>query len=201
MPGKIILSTAYLPAIEYFARIKNAGDVFIEREENYLKQSYRNRCYILSPDGTQLLTVPVYQGSFHKTAIRDIRIDYSKRWQQVHLGAITSAYGSSPYYLYYFETIEKIIMRNSEFLLDLNMSLLETILRIIKLDVKISYTNEFVPVMDSKCDFRYSISPKKKSDYSAKRYLQVFSQGVDFVPGMSIIDLLFNMGPETVDYL
>lgn len=201
MPGKILLSTAYLPPVEYFARIKNAGEVSIEREENYLKQSYRNRCYILSPGGTQLLTVPVYLGSFHKTAVRDIRIDYSKRWQQVHLGALTSAYGSAPYYLYYFEILEKILMRNCEYLLDLNMSLLETILKIIKLDIKLSYTTEYLPVTDSELDFRYSISPKKESDYSAKKYLQVFSSGENFVPGMSIIDLVFNMGPESVSYL
>jgi hypothetical protein len=201
MAVNILLSTAYLPPVEYIAHIKNAGEVSIEREENYLKQSFRNRCYILSPGGSQLLTVPVYLGSFHKTPIRDIRIDYSKRWQQVHLGALTSAYGSAPYYLYYSELVEKILMRNNEFLLDLNMCLLEAILKIIKLDVKLSYTTEYMPVTDSASDFRYSISPKKESEYTAKRYLQVFGSGNNFVPDMSIIDLIFNMGPDSARYL
>jgi hypothetical protein len=121
MPGNLLLSTAYLPPAEYFARIANASEALIEKEENYLKQSYRNRCYILSPSGQQPLSVPVYLGSLHKTPVKDIRIDYSKRWQQVHLGALVSSYNSSPFFLFYFETIEKIILSNHKFLLDLNM--------------------------------------------------------------------------------
>ena len=96
MAGKILVSTAYLPPAEYFSLISHADEVLIEREENYLKQSYRNRCYILSAHGPQLLTVPVYLGSQHKTHIKDIRIDYSKRWQQIHLRAIIASYRSSP---------------------------------------------------------------------------------------------------------
>jgi len=88
MPATVYLSTAYLPPSEYFAAIAEYDEVLIENEENYLKQSYRNRCYILSSNGIQMLSVPVLLGSLHKTPIRDIRIDYSKRWQQVHLGAI-----------------------------------------------------------------------------------------------------------------
>ncbi|MDQ1297097.1 MAG: hypothetical protein QG611_1076, partial [Bacteroidota bacterium] len=142
MDDTILLSTAYLPPPEYFAHILNTSEVLIEREENYLKQSFRNRCYILSSNGPQVLTVPVYLGSFHKTPVKDIRIDYSKRWQQVHLGAMTSSYNSSPFFLYYFETIEKIIQTRHEFLLDLNLELLEAILKIINIDITVSYTSE-----------------------------------------------------------
>ncbi len=92
MAGKILVSTAYLPPVEYFSLISRADEVLIEREENYLKQTYRNRCYILSAHGPQLLSVPVYLGSLHKTPVKDIRIDYSKRWQQVHLRAMTASY-------------------------------------------------------------------------------------------------------------
>lgn len=201
MPGSILLSTAYLPPAEYFARIINAKEVLIEREENYLKQSYRNRCYILSVSGPQALTVPVYLGSFHKTSIKDIRIDYSKRWQQVHLGAMVSAYSSSPFFLYYYEELEKIILNNHQFLLDLNLELIMTILKMIRMEVNISFSTDFRPVNKTKNDFRYNINPKKKSDYIMKPYLQVFSQDKGFTPGLSIVDLLFNMGPEAVKYL
>ena len=201
MPASIILSTAYLPPAEYFARIINAKEVLIEREENYLKQSYRNRCYILSVSGPQALTVPVYLGSFHKTSIKDIRIDYSKRWQQVHLGAMVSAYSSSPFFLYYYEELEKIILTNHDFLLDLNMELLMAVIKMLKLKVKISYTTDFAPLIKADNDFRYTISPKKKSDYVNKPYLQVFSQEKGFTGGLSIVDLLFNMGPDAVKYL
>jgi hypothetical protein len=201
MPGSILLSTAYLPPAEYFAKIINAGEVLIEREENYLKQSYRNRCYILSVSGPQVLTVPVYLGSFHKTSIKDIRIDYSKRWQQVHLGAIVSAYSSSPFFLYYYEELEEIILSDHKFLLDLNMNLLLSVLKMMKLEVNISYSSDFKPVNKTENDFRYRISPKKKSDYVIKTYLQVFSQEKGFTGGLSIIDLLFNVGPEAFKYL
>jgi hypothetical protein len=201
MPGKIFLSTAYLPPIEYFARIIEADEVFIEREENYIKQSYRNRCYILSAGGPQLLTVPVYQGSFHKTHIRDTRIDYSKRWQQVHLGALTSSYNSSPYFLYYFEIIENIILARYNFLLDLNMDLLTSFLKMLKMKIQVSYTTDFMPVEGKEGDFRYTINPKKDTSYNATEYFQVFNYVHGFVPGLSIVDLVFNLGPEAIRYL
>jgi hypothetical protein len=201
MPGKILLSTAYLPPIEYFARIVNAKEVFIEKEENYLKQTYRNRCYILSANGPHLLTVPVYMGSFHKIPVKEIRIDYSKRWQQVHIGALHAAYKSSPFFLYYFEDIEKVILSGYEFLLDLNMDLLKALIRMLNIEVKLSYTTVFKPAGDTENDYRYSISPKKVSFYKSKEYIRVFTDGKDFVQGLSIADLLFNSGPEAIKFL
>ena len=201
MAGKILLSTAYLPPVEYFTHILKAEQVLIEKEENYIKQSYRNRCYILSANGPQLLTVPVHLGSFHKTPVREIRIDYTKRWQQVHLGALTAAYKSSPFFIYYFEAIEKIILSGYEFLLDLNMDLLKAVLKMLTIEAEISYTTDFMPVVNAENDFRYNISPKKESGYDAKSYIQVFAGRKDFVRGLSIIDLVFNTGGEALHYL
>jgi len=201
MTGKILLSTAYLPPIEYFSYIKKAESVFIEREENYLKQSYRNRCYILSAGGPQLLTVPVYKGSFHKTPVKEIRIDYSKRWQHIHLRALSSSYESSPYFIYYFEIIEKIILSDYEFLLDLNMDLLKAILKMMKIETPVLYTSEFQPIGIYENDLRYKINPKKTSYYQQKKYMQVFDNDAGFVAGLSIMDLVFNMGPEAYKYL
>jgi len=197
----ILLSTAYLPSTEYISRIANAGKALIEKEENYIKQSYRNRCYLLTASGIQSLTVPVYLGSLHKTPVKDIRIDYTKRWQQVHLGAIVSAYGSSPFFLYYHESIEKIILRHHEFLLDLNMNLLRAILGIIKIETGISYTESYFPEGRAENDFRYSISPKKKSGFLEKPYTRVFTAEEDYSGRLSILDLIFNMGPDTIKYL
>ena len=201
MTGKILVSTAYLPPVEYFAVISQAEEALIEREENYLKQSYRNRCYILSSHGLQLLTVPVYLGSQHKTPVKDIRIDYSKRWQQIHLGAIIASYGSSPYFQFYFETIERIISKKVDFLFDLNMELTDSLLRLLKLESKIICTTDFAPTGESENDFRYKISPKKESHYSAKEYMHVFDSGNRFIHRLSIIDLIFNKGPEAGEYL
>jgi len=201
MAGKILVSTAYLPPVEYFSLISRADEVLIEREENYVKQSFRNRCYILSAHGPQLLSIPVYLGSLHKTQLRDIRIDYSKRWQQVHIGAITASYSASPYFQFYFEYIEEVISKKPAFLIDLNTDLTETILNMLKMKIQLRFTSEFETPAESPYDFRYRISPKNKSGFLVKEYLQVFNNGNGFVHGLSIIDLVFNMGPEAVDFL
>ena len=201
MLPQIILSTAYLPPIEYIAYIFEAMEIFIEKEENYHKQTYRNRCYVLSVNGPQYLSVPLYSGGSPKTIVKDIKIDYSKRWQQVHLGAIRSSYGSSPFFQYYFEDFESIIKGNYEFLLDLNMNLLELVLNILRLKKKILYTENFIPELNDTRDHRYSITPKLDSVYNSKEYLQVFGENTGFVPGLSIIDLIFNAGPDSDKYL
>ena len=201
MAGKILISSAYLPPVEYFSLINNADEALVEREENFLKQTYRNRCYILSAHGVQVLTIPVYLGSSHKTPVRDIRIDYSKRWQQVHLRAIIASYSSSPFFEFYFEDLEKIIMTNHVFLLDLNTGLTEALLKILKIEKHVSYTSAFMSVGATDYDFRYKITPKKKSLFPAKEYTQVFNINSGFISGLSIIDMVFNMGPESMNYL
>jgi hypothetical protein len=201
MAGKILISTAYLPPIEYFSLISPADEILIEREENYIKQTYRNRCYILSPHGPQLLSVPVYMGSLHKTPLKDIRIDYSKRWQQVHLRALIASYNSSPYFQFYFENIEKIISKNIDFLLDLNTELTASILEMLKMSIKISFTSQFEPAGEEKYDYRYILSPKEDSQFFVKRYIQVFDNDSRVTHKLSILDLIFNMGPEAVDFI
>jgi hypothetical protein len=201
MKREIVLATAYLPPIEYFARIKESDEIYIEREENYLKQSYRNRCIIIAADKPQVLTVPVFLGSLHKTHIKDIRIDYSKRWQHVHLGALMSAYGSSPFFIHYYDIIEKIILGRHEYLLDLNMEFLNAAMKVLKLERRIAYTDEFQPAGNKPGDYRYSISPKIKSIYKPKEYIRVFGDHNQFIDGISIADLIFNAGPDASFYL
>lgn len=204
MAEKYLLSSAYLPPVEYMVLVNAADEILIEREENYLKQTYRNRCYILSANGPMALSVPVLLGSSHKTPIKDIRIDYSKKWQQVHIRALKSSYKSSAFYEYYFDNFEKIILSNYRFLLDFNMHLLESILKISGVKTSISYTTFFEPASGSENDFRYLISPKEQSGTSRIRnqeYYQVFSTKSGFVPGLSVIDLIFNLGPDASNYL
>jgi len=200
----LLLSSSYFPPVHYMALAANADKLFIEKEENYIKQSYRNRCSILSANGPLTLSVPVLLGSFHKTPIKDIRIDYSKRWQQIHIGAIMSSYRSSPYYEYYFEKIKDVIIRGDEFLLDLNMNSLEVVRRLTGITSEIEYTGEFKEAISSTDDFRYTISPKTRDEekkYIFSEYQQVFSDRFKFVPGLSIIDLIFNCGTDTGKHL
>ncbi|HBZ20054.1 MAG TPA: hypothetical protein DEO60_02910 [Bacteroidales bacterium] len=201
MPGDVLLSTAYFPAVGYFSLIKNADTVFIEREENYIKQTYRNRCKILTSNGILNLSVPVMKGSAVKAQVKDIVIDYSKRWQQVHFGAITSAYNRSPYFMYYSEQLARILFKNHKFLIDLNDDILVNCLEYLKIDKCIQYTSFFQPDRALSSDYRCRLSPKKKGpELFSRPYIQVFGDS-GFVPGLSILDLLFNKGPESVDYI
>jgi len=202
MPDTFLLASAYFPPAEYISLINQADEVKIEREENYIKQTFRNRCYIHSANGPLALTVPVLRGSFHKTPIKDIRIDYSKRWQQVHAGAIKASYTASPFYIHYYDELEMILMKRHIFLLDLNMSLLEVILKFMGISKSISYSDHFTPLNKITKDFRYSVSPKKKSEYRPSTgYIHVFGNEKGFFNGLSIIDLLFNTGPDANIYI
>ena len=201
MSDNVLVTTAYLPPVSYFSLLSAYSSVIIEKEENYTKQTYRNRCYIMSANGTTFLTVPVFLGSFHKTAVKDIRIDYSRRWQQVHLGALESSYRSSPFFLYYFDDLSKIVLNNYTFLLDLNQNLLDFMISTLGIKAKLSYSESFEPVKNELNDYRYKITPKKNDTGTYRQYVQVFSSRFGFVPGLSIVDLLFNMGPDSREYL
>jgi hypothetical protein len=200
MAGKIILSTAYLPPVEYFFHLKSADEILIEYQENYIKQTYRNRCYIVSANGIQLLTVPVLLGSFHKTAVRDIRIDYSKRWQQVHLRAINASYRSSPFFQFYYEDLEAIIIKNHEFLLDLNIELLTAILKTLNLKKELIVTTAYEHSVSECTDLR-DLSPKKPGVIGTKTYPSVFGNGDQQQGIISIIDMIFNLGPDVLLYI
>ncbi|HEX2975944.1 MAG TPA: WbqC family protein [Bacteroidales bacterium] len=197
---QVLVSTAYLPPISYFSIIAEHGRVTIENNENYIKQTYRNRCNILSSHGIQVLTVPVLRATLHKVRISEVRIDYSKRWQQVHLRAMIAAYKSSPYFDFYFDKIESIICENHEFLKDLNMSLLFAIVKMLRIEADIALTDKFIPPRGDSGDFRYSLVPGTPGIMSIDKYTQVFA-GKGFFPDLSIVDLIFNTGPEAIKYI
>jgi hypothetical protein len=198
-------SIAYFAPAAYFARISEADTVFMEAEENFVKQTYRNRCEILAANGTLALTVPVRDGSFHKVKIKDVKIDYTKRWQQIHIRSLESAYKSSPYYQYYCDKVNSVINSGSEFLLDLNIKSAELIFSLTGIETGIELTKNFMPPNNEIWDFRYSITPKRKQKTPERwinsQYHQVFDDKYGFTPGLSILDLLFNKGPDTAGHI
>ena len=196
----VVLSTAYFPPISYFSLIINHDLTLIETDENYLKQTYRNRCIIHAPGGKQSLSVPVERGSFHKTALRDLKIDYSRPWQKLHIKALNTSYNSSAFYEFFMDDIKKVIMKRNKFLLDLNNEALFLVCNMIGIEANIDFTGEFLHTYEDADDMRYSLGPKGgkgKSLISDIRYFQVFAQDNGFIPDLSILDLIFNMGPET----
>jgi hypothetical protein len=204
MQEKCLLSTAYFPPVHYFSLLPSAGKVYIEKRENYIKQTWRNRCSILTANGPVSLIVPVLSGSYRKNPISDIKIDYSKKWQQIHLRALVSSYRHSPYFEFYYEQVEKVILGNHKYLLDLNTGSLDALIELAGIKTSVSFTTEFKGIKDEPYDFRYLISPKKDHGnqfFLFKEYPQVFREKFEFIPGLSTLDLLFNTGPDASDYL
>lgn len=204
--NQTILTTAYLPPLEYFFAIAASDRVLIEQHEYYQKQSYRNRCVIYSTGGPEALTIPVVKDGGHSKPIRDIRIDYSEPWLQHHVRAMKAAYNSSPFYEYYADDFQAIFDRKPAFLFDLNEQLLYLVLELLGLKADISYSSEYIKDYGAG-DFRSVIQPKYKGENlleqykKEKTYFQVFSIKSGFIPNLSVLDLLSNEGPNAISFL
>lgn len=204
MDREVLLSTAYFPPAEYFSLVAASRKAIIEKHENYLKQTYRNRCVILGANGSLPLVVPVLRGSFHKTPLADLKIDNGRRWRDLHLRGIRAAYAAAPFFEYYSDAIERVISSPFTFLLDLNTQALRVVCEILDLTAEIEYSSEFTPPGILNNDYRYVISPKWPSGetgYSCKPYTQVFGDKYGFTGHLSILDMLFNNGPGTLALL
>lgn len=201
----IYLSSAYLAPVQYYTKLLLDGCVFIEQHENYIKQSYRNRCTIVSANGAIPLSIPVEHSSGAKTLIKDIRIADHGNWQHMHWNAIVSAYNSTPFFEYYQDDFAPIYHKKYSFLFDLNEELRILISRLIGIENEnIVYTKSYkADLKKEDLDFRETIHPKKDyklldSEFMPQKYYQVFAQKFGFIANMSIIDLLFNMGNESL---
>ncbi len=195
---QILLDLQYLPSTTYFSVIAKADKVIIERHENFIKQSYRNRTHILTPNGVDSLSIPL-RGSQKKIKINEIKIDHNQKWANRHWRAIKSAYGKAPFFEYYADYIKQEIYSTHETLFELNLNLLTLCLKFLQIDTPILFTLAYQKTADSPCiDLRSSIHPKTAFTSSLKigytPYQQVF--GSSFVQGLSILDLLFSEGPN-----
>ena len=194
----VLIETHYLPCVAYFAAISRANAVIVERHERYVKQSYRNRAYIVTPQGKEKLIVPL-TSKHGKVLISDVRIDYGQKWLNQHWRSIQSAYGKSSFYAHYSEDLEKVLFRKVVFLYDLNLELLSMCLKWLNRDVVIkeSVAYEDKPA-DPIFDLRGSINFKNEENlhdfYRPCVYYQVF--GNTFVGNASIVDLIFSEGPN-----
>lgn len=202
----LLLTTAYFAPISYFAAINRFEATYIEQFENFGKQSYRNRCEIMTANGVIPLTVPVAKAN-SKTLVRDLKIVYPTPWQKLHFRGIESAYKNSPYYEYYIDDLIPFFEKKEIFLLDLNTKILNKILELLKLNQPIQFTEDYIQEGDTNyIDLRNAIHPKaskrqQDAGYLPQSYRQTFSDRFPFTPDLSILDLLFCVGPEAKEKL
>jgi len=197
----LLISTAYLPPVSYISGCMGSKDLFIEQFETYPKQTSRNRCYIYGPNGLQVLSIPVLKVNGNHTLTKDIRISQSIPWQRLHWRSIETAYNNSPFFLYYRDEFEKIFKLRFDFLMDHNTQLLETVFRILKISSTIKLTDEFQKNPENLVDQRKLSGKNKAFSSNSPPYMQVFSPKHGFIPDLSIIDLIFNLGPESSGFL
>ncbi|MDR0866520.1 MAG: WbqC family protein [Candidatus Symbiothrix sp.] len=199
----MILTTAYLAPVEYYTQLNRAQPIIIEKQDNYIKQTYRNRCVIASANGLQTLSIPIVKPDSLKCLTRDIRIAEHGNWRHLHWQAIVSAYNSTPFFEYYADDFRPFYEKESDFLFDFNEQLRELVCTLLDISPAVSYSSEYITEISSDTlDLREAIHPKKAPfTQDFKPYYQVFESKYGFRANLSIIDLLFNMGPEAVLYL
>jgi len=190
-----ILCTAYFPPIKYFQYLHLSQNVYIEHKEYYKRHSIRNRALILGPNNVLLLTVPIVKKNSSKTFMENIRIA-NNDWKKKHIQSIKTAYGSSPFFIYYFEEIKEIINKNHTFLIDFNYEILYYFLNELNIKTNLKKTESYIKNYENQCcDERDNIEMHQ----SLKKYTQIFTK--NFIPNLSIIDLIFNLGPNSKEYI
>lgn len=200
-----LLSSAYCAPVQWYQKLNRYDAVVVEQYDNFLKQTYRNRCIIATANGTQALTIPVEKGDTDKCLMRDVRISDHGNWRRLHWNALATAYGDSPFFDYYVDDLRPFYEQRFAFLLDFNMQMTAKLCELLDITPNISLSEEYVKDVESGVDdFREVIRPKHPmpdADFIPKPYYQVYAQRHGFIPNLSILDLLFNMGNEALFYL
>ena len=203
----VLLVTSYWPNLHYFFYVLNASIINIEQFDNYSKQSYRNRTQILSANGILNLSIPIKKNKSEKV-INSIEISYKEDWQKNHWRAITSAYKNSPYFDFFEEDLKVFYSNKYNLLIDYNLDQLKFIIKVLKQKKNIQLTKQYESNPESVIDLRTIIHPKQSylsdklvANKLDQSYYQTFENKISFTPNLSILDLLFNKGLHTIDYL
>ena len=216
--SQALLSSAYFAPIQWYQKLHRYDKVEIEAHDSFIKQTYRNRCIIATTAGVQALTVPVERGTdgtdaadaqpTKKCLMKDVRISDHGNWRHLHWNALASAYGESPFFEFYADDVRPFFERRWTYLYDFNAEICAKMCELIGISPDVGPTAEYIaaddPALSGTADFRDAIRPKHPlpdPEFSPRRYYQVYEAKHGFLPNLSILDLLFNMGPESLLYL
>jgi len=202
--SNILIESQYFPPISFFKPLMHCSSLLIEAKEHYQKGGFRNRCMIAGPNGVQRLTVPLKKGKNSKLPIRDVKIAYIDNWQKIHWQSIQTAYGKSPFFEYYQDDLRPLFEKKHAFLFDLNVQILEIMQDLLQISFDMQYTETYtLEAPLSSLDLRNQLSPKSLNNNQAtnQKYPQVFESKNGFLSNLSILDLLFCIGPEAYYHL
>ena len=197
----LIQPSFFGPIIQY-ALMAGQREVIFEKQDNFQKQTYRNRCYIYGANGKQLLSVPIHHSNANgRQKTKDIKIDHSFSWKKNMMKSLESSYRSSPYFEFYEDDIRQIFEKEHLFLLDLNLHSDELVKECLQLDQEVSFTDTYVDYDDESQDYRFLAGVKKMPAFELNTYTQVFDDKYGFIINLSVLDLIFNEGPNALEYL
>ncbi|MFL1011902.1 WbqC family protein [Flavisericum labens] len=197
----ILIHPTYFPNIAQFVAMVNASEVVLEMEDNFVKQTYRNRAYVYGANGKLALNIPVVHSQKNRQKYRDVKIFNEENWQSQHWKSLLSAYRTSPFFEFYEDELHPLFTEKVEFILDFNLKCFETIGDCLQLDLNTSKTKTFQKKTDYQTDCRFLVHAKKEVPQNFETYTQVFSNKHGFISNLSILDLLFNEGPNALNYL
>jgi WbqC-like protein len=197
----ILIHPTYFPNLSHFSSIVNAEHVLFEIEDNYQKQTYRNRTTIYAANGALILSIPVVFSQKNRQKFRDVKIANETHWQTQHWKSLQSAYRTSPFFEFYEDELQPLFTKKETSLLDFNFKCLEVIFDCLQLDSTFTKTESYQKIIEDKTDLRHLVNTKKEQVQQFNNYTQVFNNKHGFINNLSILDLLFNEGTNTLSYL
>lgn len=197
----IILHPTYFPNIASFVALTQAKHTTFEVHDNFLKQTYRNRTNIYGANGKLTLNIPVIHSQKNRKKYSDVKIFNEQKWQSLHWKSLLSAYKTSPFFEYYEDELLPLFHQKADYILDFNFKCFETICDCLQLEINSSKTEAFIKTVEDKTDYRFLVNAKKEQPQNFEPYTQVFSNKHGYINNLSILDLLFNEGPNALNYL
>lgn len=195
----MLLHPTYFPNIAHFVTALKVDNLTFEVCDNYQKQSYRNRSEIYAANGKLALTVPVSYTQKLRQQYKDVRISNTEDWQKLHLKSLDSAYRMSPFYEFYRDDLMSIFNSKFDFILDVNLKCFDVICECLQLKIDYNLTESYQESSDN--DFRFLANARKGTYFQFEKYTQVFTEKQGYISNLSILDLLFNEGPNSENYL